>query len=194
MIFCPIVFVSHFISLQAKTFVNSRNASTQKVLNISSNRIDNLEFCASLTKLKNLKCEDNRLNSITELQYLKNCKKLSKVKEILLANRHVYIISINNKNRFQVCFRGNPIAKEKRYRDSVILNVEAIESLDEKEVKKNEVAFIRNWNQFKIDKESKTNLLAEARSKRNQLGYSDLDTVFSKSFKKSCLKILRSVF
>jgi len=127
-----------------------------EVLNISSNRIDNLEFCASLTKLKNLKCEDNRLNSIAELQYLKNCKKLSKV-----------------------CFRGNPIAKEKRYRDSVILNVEAIESLDEKEVKKNEVAFIRNWNQFKIDKESKTNLLAEARSKRNQLGYSDLDTVFN---------------
>jgi len=127
-----------------------------EVLNISNNRIDNLEFCASLSKLKNLICEDNRLQTFDQLQYLKNCKKLSKV-----------------------CFSGNPITKEKRYRDSVILNVEAIETLDDKEVKKNEVAFVRNWNQFKIDKESKTNLLAEARSKRNQLGYSDIDTVLS---------------
>ena len=53
--------------------------SRLQVLNISNNKIDNMEFIRSLTELNTLRCEDNHIHDLTHLTVLKNCKKLQKV-------------------------------------------------------------------------------------------------------------------
>lgn len=126
--------------------------SRLQVLNISNNKIDNIEFIRSLTNLNSLRCEDNHIHDLVQLTVLKNCKKLQKV----------YL-------------RGNPISKETRYRDHVIMNVWKISELDEREINQNEVDFIRNWNQFKLDQESKTNLQSSAAQNKTHVYLSQAD-------------------
>lgn len=126
-----------------------------QVLNISNNGIDRLDFCASLSSLCVLRCEDNTIEHLAHLTALKECPKLQKV----------YL-------------SGNPIAKENRYRYHVILNVTKICTLDEKEIHKNEVNFIRNWHQHKQDKLSRTNLqFTQSQKDMNYLSYADVENL-----------------
>jgi len=126
------------------------------VLNISKNGIDNLQFIAALKKLETLRCQDNNLSNLDDLDVLKSCPNLQKV-----------------------YFDGNPVSREKRYRDRLILNVAQISILDEKEIKKNEVDFVRNWAQFRSEQESKVNLTYNNNQKDNinYLNYADVDNI-----------------
>ena len=128
-----------------------------QVLNISNNGIDRLDFVTTLSSLCVLRCEDNNLEHLTHLTLLKQCPNLEKV-----------------------YFSGNPIAKENRYRDHVILNVAKIAVLDEKEININEVHFIRNWHQHKQDKLSRTNLQFNPSQKDSDyISYADVENLAS---------------
>ena len=100
-----------------------------------------MEFCAFLPKLVSLRCEDNNITRFNELKVLENCYEL----------RYVHM-------------KGNPIAKMSKYRDHIILNVKKIEQIglfkiqaqyckansDDKDVTRNEINFLRKWNDFRI--------------------------------------------
>ena len=99
-------------------------------MNVSSNGIDNLDFIENLKELRTFKCEDNKIEKVyiyiyiiwyklynnyfkfSDLKKLKNCIRLS-----------------------EIIFLGNPISKMNKYRDNVILNVENIKILDQREIK-----------------------------------------------------------
>lgn len=98
-----------------------------EVLNVSGNGLATMEFCAFLSKLVSLRCEDNNITRFNELKVLKNCHEL----------RYVHM-------------KGNPIAKMSKYRDNIILNVKKIEQIDDKDVTRNEINFLRKWNDFRI--------------------------------------------
>ena len=73
---------------------------------MSGNGLATMEFCAFLSKLVSLRCEDNNITRFNELKVLKNCHEL----------RYVHM-------------KGNPIAKMSKYRDNIILNVKKIEQI-----------------------------------------------------------------
>lgn len=105
-----------------------------QVLNVSNNGIDNLDFIENLKELRTFKCEDNKIERFSDLKKLKNCVRLS-----------------------EVVFAGNPISKMSKYRDNVILNVNQIKLLDQREIKENEKNFIRDWNEHKIQSLTREN-------------------------------------
>lgn len=113
-----------------KMHLEPESLSTLKnleVLNVSGNGLATMEFCAFLPKLVSLRCEDNNITRFNELKVLENCYEL----------RYVHM-------------KGNPIAKMSKYRDHIILNVKKIEQIDDKDVTRNEINFLRKWNDFRI--------------------------------------------
>lgn len=65
----------------------------------------------------------------------------------------------------------------------MILNVSQIDVLDDKEIKKNEVDFIRNWHQFRIEQESRSAFSREQSfnpKNINYISYADVQNVESK--------------
>jgi len=97
-----------------------------QVLNISNNNIDNLDFVRNLGELRTLRCQDNKLDNFDELKNLATCRRLA-----------------------EVDFDGNPLTKQNRYRDNVIINVAELVRLDGKDITTNERDFVKNWHDHK---------------------------------------------
>jgi len=97
-----------------------------QVLNISNNNIDNLDFVNNLAELRTLTCQDNKVDNFDELTNLATCRRLS-------------VVDLS----------GNPVTRQNRYRDNVIINVGQLRLLDGKEIAKNESDFVKNWHEHK---------------------------------------------
>merc|ERR1711892_200257 len=97
-----------------------------KVLNISNNNIDNLEFVNNLQELRTLRCQDNQIDQFAELTHLNTCIRLN---EVDLLN--------------------NPLTRQNRYRDNVIINVKQLRLLDGKDIAPNERDFVTKWHEHR---------------------------------------------
>ncbi|XP_068018611.1 protein phosphatase 1 regulatory subunit 42 [Melanerpes formicivorus] len=98
-------------------------AKSLTVLNISNNNIDELEELAVLENLSYLTAADNQLRCMKDLevalhQWTKLCR---------------------------MDLTGNPICQEPKYRDRIVVQSPALESLDGKEIKEVERQFLMNW-------------------------------------------------
>ncbi|NWW79497.1 PPR42 phosphatase, partial [Climacteris rufus] len=98
-------------------------AKSLSILNISNNNIDELEELAVLENLSYLKAVDNRLKHMKDLEFV--LKKWTKLRRLDLT--------------------GNPICQKPKYRDRIIVQSQALESLDGKEIKEVERQFLVNW-------------------------------------------------
>ncbi|XP_063249098.1 protein phosphatase 1 regulatory subunit 42 isoform X2 [Prinia subflava] len=98
-------------------------AKSLSVLNISNNNIDELEELAVLENLSDLKAFDNQLKHMKDLEVV--LKKWTKLRRIDLT--------------------GNPICKNPKYKDRIIVQSLTLEYLDGKEIKEMERRFLLNW-------------------------------------------------
>ncbi|NXN16747.1 PPR42 phosphatase, partial [Indicator maculatus] len=98
-------------------------AKSLTMLNISNNNIDELEELAVLENLSYLIAADNQLQCMKDLEVaLHKWTKLCKMD-----------------------LTGNPICQEPKYRDRIVVQSPALESLDGKEIKEVERRFLMNW-------------------------------------------------
>ncbi|XP_043465047.1 protein phosphatase 1 regulatory subunit 42-like [Leptopilina heterotoma] len=110
-------------------------ATCLMILNVSGNRIYNLNDVRNLRKLKVLEAKYNLLENIQDLLH-----------------------AINNLPFLQeLHLQGNPVTKKFRYRENVIANHDKLELLDEKKISENCSKFFKR---FKIERE-----LQEAKKK-----------------------------
>ncbi|NXN24042.1 PPR42 phosphatase, partial [Nycticryphes semicollaris] len=102
-------------------------AKSLSVLNISNNNIDELEELRVLENLSYLRAVDNQLQHMKDLEAALN--KWTKLRRLDLA--------------------GNPICREPKYRDRIVVQSQTLESLDGKEIKEMERRFLVSWKASK---------------------------------------------
>ncbi|NXI35984.1 PPR42 phosphatase, partial [Galbula dea] len=102
-------------------------AKSLSVLNISNNNIDELEELAVLENLSYLRAVDNQLQHMKDLEV---------------------VLSTWTKLR-RLDLTGNPVCHAPKYRDRVVVQARALESLDGKDIKEAERQFLMNWKASK---------------------------------------------
>ncbi|XP_009951436.1 PREDICTED: LOW QUALITY PROTEIN: protein phosphatase 1 regulatory subunit 42 [Leptosomus discolor] len=110
-------------------------AKSLSVLNISNNNIDELEELAVLENLCYLRAIDNQLEHMKDLEVVLN--KWTMLRRMDLT--------------------GNPICHKPKYRDRIVVQSQALESLDGKEIKEMERQFLMNWKASKAARKQKKN-------------------------------------
>ena len=98
-----------------------------QVLNISNNNIDNLDFVNNLAELRTLTCQDNKVDNVNVFFPVKQSKiHFFKFDELtnLATCRRLSVVDLS----------GNPVTRQNRYRDNVIINVGQLRLLDGKVV------------------------------------------------------------
>lgn len=105
-----------------------------KVLNINQNNITSLHGLSGLTKLEELTASDNKLDDFDEI--LDSIGSLPKLQKLAL--------------------RGNPIASDRKYRETIIISSASLRILDDKNVSSETRTFIENLAMKKEKEELKS--------------------------------------